>query len=85
MCLAGNEAEIIAALDALKNARELRAKVDRTEIKLRTDDLDLSREEVAAVLDCRIGVLESKCRELGCHGPAPKADRGDSTRIVSSK
>lgn len=85
MCLAGNEAEIIAALDALKKAREMREVAD----KWMNDDevmaIDLNAEEARAVLDSRIVILEERCRKLGCHGPAPKANAADQVRIASQK
>lgn len=86
MCLAGNEATIIAVLDQLQKARALRthihaaAKLGDTEIQVA-----LSPEEALDVAENRVISLEARCRELGCHGPAPKADRGESTRIVSAK
>lgn len=86
MCLSGNETTIIETLTALRDARELRANfklhgiVDSADSAIRLTD-----EEVAYILDARINAAEARCRELGCHGPAPKADPGESQLITNKR
>lgn len=96
MCLAGNEATMIETLNALNDARLQLVQwtapptIDVTTLAF-TEDLNaprsmlVSREEGVWILERRIAGYEAKCRELGIHGPAPKADPGDQRRIVDAK
>lgn len=89
MCLAGNEATMIETLNALNDARlqivqwSLDNVVPENAGKLRP--ILVTAEEGAEIIQSRILALEVRCRELGIHGPAPKADPGDQRRIVDAK
>lgn len=84
MCLSGNEATMIETLQALNDTRlALKQWLDAANEGPRT--IEVSYAEGFDILNARIANLEAKCRELGCHGPAPKADPGDQHRILAQR
>lgn len=88
VCLAGNEATMIEVLNALNDARLQLVQWEKDGHE--PDDglphtVALSHKEGMQVFERRIADLEQRCRELGIHGPAPKADPGDQRRIVDAK
>lgn len=89
MCLAGNEQTMIETLNALNDARLQLVQWERDNPSGMAGDglrsVQVSYAEGIELLNARIWALETKCRELGIHGPAPKADPGDQRRIVDAK
>lgn len=88
MCLAGNEQTMIETLNALNDARLMLRQwgqdwpLPNCEVR---KPIEVTYDEGIELLNARIWALETKCRELGIHGPAPKADPGDQRRIVDAK
>ncbi len=89
MCLNGQLETMIEVLNALNDAKlqvnQWRADNPNGTAGSVLRPINVSYDEGIELLIARIFALEAKCRELGIHGPAPKADTGDSVRIVSAK
>ncbi len=92
MCLNGQLETMIEVLTALNDASLMLKQwktVDVTNMSssdlLELRPIEVTQQEGVRVIESRIETLEQKCRELGIHGPAPKADPGDQRRIVDAK
>lgn len=84
MCLSSHADAIIKLLTDLKKAKAVLAALHAPNLAA-PGDLDLTVEEAQFIMERRIGGLEAACRELGCHGPAPKADPGESQFITNKR
>lgn len=86
MCLQDSIDAVLAAAKALKDAQN-----DVANFPPSKPDADglynfgLTWEEAQGLLRKRVRLAEARCREMGVHGPARKADPGDTQRILHQR
>lgn len=87
MCLASHADEIIETLRALKEAEAELVQWRGTGFGGGDGkgSIRVTHDEGTGVLERRMEALKARCRELGVHGPAPKANSADQVRIASQK
>lgn len=91
MCLTDIDGAI-KELEALKVAREYRAKFDvatsENTVAWTADDrvlIDLSVSEARTILDARIAGIEASIRRMGFTGKVVAVEAGESQRVMHSR